>query len=253
MCSSDLRTEIEFRWIEEARLNVRRGMTGATGNIYCGLHEFVEMAFVLHLLRPGDLFLDIGANIGSYTVLASKVCGARTIAFEPDPEVAAVLSNNIRANDIESLASVRRTALGDHCGEIRFTTGMDATNHVAGPGDDATQIVPLTRLDDISEAAAPTLIKLDVEGFEERVLGGAARVLASPSLLAVQSELSTRRINEILGSFGFKPAFYDPLTRELADRPLAHRVINMLYIRDTEAVAEKVATARRRNVFGTQL
>src|SRR5438552_2237409 len=77
---SRLRLETEFLWVEGAKLLVKRGMTGATGNIYCGLHEFVEMAFCLHLLRRDDLFLDIGANVGSYTVLASKVCGARSIA-----------------------------------------------------------------------------------------------------------------------------------------------------------------------------
>lgn len=251
--ASRCRTEIEFRWIEGALLRVRRGMTGATGNIYCGLHEFVEMAFLLHLLRPGDLFLDIGANVGSYTVLASKVCGARTIAFEPDPEVAVVLSNNIRTNKIDALASVRRTALGDHSGEIGFTTGLDTTNHVVGPGDDVSQTVPLARLDDIPEAAAPTLIKLDVEGFEERVLAGAARVLASPSLLAVQSELCSRRVNEVLASFGFKPAFYNPLTREVAGRPFGYPVINMLYVRDGEAVAERVASAPRQTVAGKRL
>jgi hypothetical protein len=47
------------------------GMTGATGNLYVGLHEFEEMAFLLHFLRPGDLFADVGANVGSYTILAA--------------------------------------------------------------------------------------------------------------------------------------------------------------------------------------
>src|SRR6516164_2306954 len=63
--ASRLRNEIEFDWIEGAKLIVSRGMTGATGNIYCGLHEFVEMSFLLHLLQPNDLFLDVGANIGA--------------------------------------------------------------------------------------------------------------------------------------------------------------------------------------------
>src|SRR5690242_6809149 len=54
--ASRLRSEIEYRWIDGATLKIRRGMTGGTGNVYCGLHEFVEMAFALHLLRPGDLF-----------------------------------------------------------------------------------------------------------------------------------------------------------------------------------------------------
>src|ERR1700739_1067728 len=93
--TSRLHAEIEFDWIEGAKLLVSRGMTGATGNIYCGLHEFAEMGFLLHLLRPNDLFLDVGANVGSYTILASRVCGARVIAFEPDPGAAKALRRNI--------------------------------------------------------------------------------------------------------------------------------------------------------------
>jgi hypothetical protein len=47
------------------RLLAKPGMTGATGNIYCGLHECHDMGFLLHFLRKDDLFLDVGANIGS--------------------------------------------------------------------------------------------------------------------------------------------------------------------------------------------
>jgi thymidylate synthase len=60
-------------------------MTGATGNIYAGLHEFEDMAFLLHLLRSEDMFADVGSNIGSYTILASGVVGAKSVAFEPVP------------------------------------------------------------------------------------------------------------------------------------------------------------------------
>src|SRR6476469_5615627 len=76
---SRLRDEVIVPWIGSIRLAVRRGMTGATGNVYAGLHEFADMAFTLHFLRPNDLFLDVGANIGSYTLLASGVCKARAI------------------------------------------------------------------------------------------------------------------------------------------------------------------------------
>ncbi len=57
-------------WVGPTKLIIERGMVGATGNLYCGLHEFDDMGFVLHFLRPDDLFLDIGANVGTYTVLA---------------------------------------------------------------------------------------------------------------------------------------------------------------------------------------
>lgn len=60
---------IALPFVEETRLFASKGMTGATGNWYCGLHEYAEMAFVLHFLRDSDLFVDVGANVGSYTVL----------------------------------------------------------------------------------------------------------------------------------------------------------------------------------------
>ena len=55
---------------------------GATGNLYVGLHEFEEMAFLLHFLRRGDLFADVDANVGSYTILAAVAVGTEAIAFE---------------------------------------------------------------------------------------------------------------------------------------------------------------------------
>jgi len=57
-------------FIENIGMFAQQGMTGATGNIYCGLHEFEDMALVLHSIRPGDLFVDVGANVGSYSLLA---------------------------------------------------------------------------------------------------------------------------------------------------------------------------------------
>ncbi len=70
-------------------------MSGATGNLGVGLHEFVDMAFVVHFLREGDLFLDIGANVGSFTVLAAGVARARSFAFEPIADTARDLRRNI--------------------------------------------------------------------------------------------------------------------------------------------------------------
>ena len=62
---------IALPFVEGTSLFASRGMTGATGNWYCGLHEVRDMAFVLHVLRRGEHFLDVGANVGSYTVLAA--------------------------------------------------------------------------------------------------------------------------------------------------------------------------------------
>ena len=62
---------IAFPFSDGTQLFARRGMTGATGNWYCGLAEYEEMSVVKDWLRKEDLLIDVGANIGAYTILAA--------------------------------------------------------------------------------------------------------------------------------------------------------------------------------------
>ena len=80
-----LRMPVVVPWVDSTSLVIETEMTGATMNFYCGLHEVDDMAFVFHLLRPGDGFLDVGANVGKYMILASGAAQARTLALEPIP------------------------------------------------------------------------------------------------------------------------------------------------------------------------
>ena len=68
--------ETTYPFVGDTKLLVKKGLAGATGNIYTGLHEFYDMGFLLHFLRKDDLFFDVGANVGSYTVLASGYSNA---------------------------------------------------------------------------------------------------------------------------------------------------------------------------------
>ncbi|MDU8913525.1 FkbM family methyltransferase [Aestuariicoccus sp. MJ-SS9] len=207
---SRLQDEVIFDWINGAKLAVRRGMTGATGNIYCGLHEYVDMRFVLDTLTPGDFFVDIGANVGSYTVLASKVCGVRTIAVEPDPDTAKALRRNIEVNGIEDRVRVVEAALGATAGTVSFTVGRDTVNRVALAGDENVREVPVRTLDGILDGEVPRVIKIDVEGFEAEVFRGASATLADPRLEAVITEALDQDVLDILERAGFKEKYYDP-------------------------------------------
>src|SRR5262245_18214846 len=144
--TSRLRDEVIVDWIGGTRLVATRGMTGVTGNIYAGLHEFADMAFVLHFLRSGDLFADVGANIGSYTVLASGVVGCRTVAFEPDPTTAVALERNIRVNNIADRVDVRVSAVGEKNGEARLSIGLDTQNHIVTGANATGRLVPMQTL-----------------------------------------------------------------------------------------------------------
>src|SRR5581483_7903411 len=103
---------VAMPFIGSTRLLVRRGMVGATGNVYYGLQEFEDMAFVVHALRQGDVFVDVGANVGSYTVLAAGVSGARCIALEPVPSTFDSLLDNVRLNDLTARVECHNVAAG---------------------------------------------------------------------------------------------------------------------------------------------
>lgn len=246
---SRLYGEVEVDWVDGTKLVARNGMTGATGNIYCGLHEYADMSFVLHLLRSGDLFVDVGANVGSYSVLASGVCGAQSVAIEPDPGTVRHLERNIATNRLEDLVDLRMTAVGEETGTIAFTLGLDTMNRVAVVGDRYSQTVPLARLDDLLDGRSPALIKMDVEGFETQALRGAEGTLSSPLLLAVMLETVDDEAHAQLMRHGFDKFGYDPRTRRLIDAESATGS-NLLFVKDRAKVEERVAGAPRRMIIG---
>lgn len=249
---SRLRDEIVFDWVEGSKLVARNGMTGATGNIYCGLHEFVDMAFLLHFLRPEDLFVDVGANIGSYTVLASAVCGAQSISIEPDPDTMRSLKRNVEANSIGSRVRLVEMAVGSEAGMIRFTIGHDTTNRVATDADARVRDVLVQTLDEILQNGNPILIKMDVEGYEPKVVAGAAETLKKPSLLAVITETADERVCSVLKAAGFEIASYDPFARVLT-AGAGHKSTNALFVRDLDLCRSRVRRAARRTILGAEL
>lgn len=252
---SRLRDEVVFDWVEGSKLVARNGMAGATGNIYCGLHEFVDMAFLLHLLRPGDLFVDVGANIGSYTVLASAVCGSRSIAIEPDPGTVRSLARNVETNGIGDRVTIIEAALGAAAGTARFTVGRDTTNRVAASADSATREVEVRTLDEILANEQPVLIKMDVEGYEPQVVSGALATLAKPSLAAVISETANPTIIALMESHGFISAAYWPFERSVVsdcrlDRSASSH--NTLFVR-LDRIGDRLKAASHRKVAGVAL
>lgn len=245
--------EVKVDWIAGKKLIARRRMTGATGNIYCGLHEYRDMLFVLHALRPGDLFVDVGANIGSYTLLASGVCGSASIAIEPDAGTAKDLVRNIEANGLQDLVDVQITAVGDKAGAIAFTLGQDTMNKVASPGDTDVQMVNIARLDDLLQGRSPVIIKLDIEGYETFAMRGAVETLAKPSLLAILLETVDSETLAILEGHGFESLSYDPWSRRLVGAGGFDRGSNALFVRSRNKLQHRLMSAPHRTYRGRTL
>lgn len=238
-------------WIGDTKLWIKRGWTGVTGNYYAGLHEFEDMAFLLHLLRPGDVFVDAGANMGTYTILASGICGAYSYSFEPVKATFERLQANIALNNLQERVTATQCALGSNTGEIKFTSQQDTMNHVATGKETDIVTVPVKRLDDVV-SQTPTLIKIDVEGFETEVIRGATQHLNNPALKAIIIELNgsgerygydERAIHEQFLELGFKAYFYEPFKRQLS--PITQfGNLNTIYCRDVEWVKARLAEAK---------
>jgi FkbM family methyltransferase len=222
----------------------------------CGLWDFEEMLFLAHLLRPDDLFLDIGANVGGYTILASAVAGSRTMAFEPVPATYHRLLRNLRLNHVEDRARAFELGIGDADQTLRMTADRGGLNHVvSGQWDGATVEVPVRRLDDVVGDEPSRLIKLDTEGFELNVLRGGARVFGNRNLLALIVELngsgdrygtSDEAVHGEIMRFGFAPYRYDPTTRQLSALKTFNRdSLNTLYVRDPDVALQIVAAGRK--------
>ena len=134
--------------------------------------------------------IDVGANVGQFSVAASKLfAGARLFPIEPDPRVAVKLRGNL---DAAAAGNLLVTAVGDRCGEATFNVNRDSQvssllplgkDRVASfPGSTVleTITVPLATLDSLFSSRSleePVLLKIDVQGFEDRVIAGAQQLL----------------------------------------------------------------------------
>jgi FkbM family methyltransferase len=159
---------IVYDWVNRSKFFVKTGETGLTGNIYTGLHELPEMGFLLHFLRDTDFFVDVGANVGSYTILACSAIGARGCAIEPVASTYRRLVENIRLNHMEERVQCFNIGVGNKSGSVRFTGGLDTVNHVVALNEysENTINVEISTLDIILKYINPSLIKIDVEGYE---------------------------------------------------------------------------------------
>jgi FkbM family methyltransferase len=149
--------------------------------IYDGFEE-AEIEYLTNTLTKGDIFVDIGANIGLFSLIASKIVGieGKVLCFEPAPLTYSRLDENLKLNKLQNVDS-RNIGLSDKKGELMFyvsNNGYDAWNSFAPSQDNKLESsikVPVSTLDsellDINKSKIK-LVKIDVEGWEKFVLFG---------------------------------------------------------------------------------
>ena len=254
------RRDLIHSWIDGSKFYVKNGETGLTQNIYAGLHEFEDMGFLLHCLNDNDEFIDIGANSGSYSILAGAVCGARVLAIEPVGTTFQRLVNNFTLNGLDKVSKALNVGLGASSGTLVMTSGLDTTNQIVlGETEFATVEVQVVTLDEVTRDMNPTLIKMDVEGWETEVVRGGSKTLSNPSLLGIIIELNESgfrygyRDSEIVSSlkdFGFLPFSYDPRNRILKSLEKQNpKGGNTIFVRNQSEVIRRMQIAPKRQVL----
>jgi FkbM family methyltransferase len=174
------------------RIVVRRG-EGSSHAVYARLPDYREMTFWLHALRPRDLFVDVGANIGVYSVLVASH-GCEVVSVEPADDARRLLEVNLRLNGLT--ADIVAAALGRALGQAKLTEELGSMNHVVlidpaeSVADDGTAgaAVAVTTLDDLLGERTAAGVKIDVEGFELDVVLGGGRALAEQRVGVLQLE-----------------------------------------------------------------
>ncbi|MFA6246615.1 MAG: FkbM family methyltransferase [Mucilaginibacter sp.] len=251
------------RFVGHVNFYATRGLTGITGNIYTGLHEFFDMLFMLHFLREEETFFDVGANVGSYTLLASGITGAKSVSLEPVRQTFDILARNIELNALHSKVELLNTGAGAGPATIRFSADEGSGNHVMTDQEKGGHYVtvPVITIDSLLDKHRPALIKIDVEGFETEVLKGMARTLDLPELKVIIIELNGSGsrygfkdidIHNLMLEKNFEAYYYDPFQRKLEKAP-SYGTHNTIYCRDLAFIRKRVEQAAAIKIMGERI
>jgi len=215
----------------------------------------IEDNNLLHLLlRDGDTFLDVGANIGTLALTASGIVGSagRVYAIEPHPRTFPSLKSNIALNKRGNITAIN-VALGADSGTILFSDRADdSQNAVIHSSELQSQFleVPVQRMDDLPLGKAPiTLLKIDVEGYEKLVLEGGPETLARTSYIYLEAYdrffarygYTCIQLWELLREHGFQVYRFQG-GRYLAPIPLdfeSSRCENFIAIKDYQEICKR--------------
>lgn len=212
-----------------ARLNLRDWLERRaffSGNYYqLSLERLMEA-----LIRPGDTWIDVGANLGLVSLYAASLIGktGRGFAFEPNPEIYKRLVDHLTTNRIRNFTHFN-LALGESRGKATLNVPKHSGQGslVAQAGSTYQVEVPIVTGDDVLDVSkdSAVIIKIDVEGYEPWVLRGMPKILSHPNcaviIEVIESHLrragtSSEAVLEGLARHGFEPFVFELVNQRFA-------------------------------------
>ena len=224
------RRPFRVEWLEGLRINLYPGNESSRSIFVSGFYDPNELSLLARILRPGMTFIDVGANMGLYSLFGARKVGAsgKVVAIEPSRREAGIIREHIEGNGLGNV-TLLAVAVTDREGEAELLVASLAKsghNTLGAFGFDTAldhrERVRSVRLDDVVREQSLTrvdVIKMDIEGAEELALRGAERTLRDhrPLLLMELShrslqhqQSSAERLLELLGEFGYSVYGFEP-------------------------------------------
>lgn len=226
-----MRRAIDLRVYDGLRFRAYPDSTQPGRFIYFGgLPDFEEMTFMRRYLRPGDGFIDGGANEGVFTLLAAQLVGAggEVHAFEAAPVFIARLRENVKRNRLTQV-TIHPEAIGDQGGEVTFVLRGTGSRIQTATDEGKTVRARVVTLDEALPKRRWAMGKLDLEGAEPLALAGAHALAeeAEPAvwMLELVDKMLARfgsseaRVREWLGDYGYDTVLYEPHGNRLVPAP----------------------------------
>jgi FkbM family methyltransferase len=197
-------------------------------NFAAGVYERDVTALIVSLISADMTFVDLGASIGYYTLLASRLTGpaGHVYAFEPDAEAYDYLERNVQDNGVVNVVAVNK-AVADRTATMGFTRPELERGFLADTSSGSGTVEAISLDDFFRNLGWPRvdLIKLDIEGAEARALSGMSGVLSRHSGARIIMELNTEALGQTgsslaelvatLGRLGFSKAHLIERRREV--------------------------------------
>lgn len=209
-------------------------------------YENTEIAFVERYLKPGDVFIDVGANIGLYSLVASDLVGpaGKVFAFEPLQKNHLALQKHLQLNNLQNVV-LEKLAVSDRAGSIQLHLNeQDGNNGMATAFSDTytfSETVPMVALDEYfndQPAQKVSLIKIDIEGGEFPALKGMKLLLQKhqpailmemdPKILA-KTPFRTEDLEAFLANLGYRKYFIKPAGTLTSEKPAGYLSHNYVF------------------------
>ncbi|MGB7441311.1 MAG: FkbM family methyltransferase [Coleofasciculaceae cyanobacterium] len=220
---------LDIQLVPSVKLRCHPDSYSAAAVLYCGLYDYDEMNFLLRYLRAEDSFLDIGANVGVYTLLAaSKIQSGSIYSFEVLPKNYTRLQENLKINKFDQVKTYE-IAVSDQPGTVSlnlaegdsmpFITHTSANNTITVTTDTLDNLLQNQPLDNL------TLAKMDIEGAELLAFKGAVSLLKQQRphvwILEINDQVSNfghhkQDVVDFLHNYGYKLYRYSADTNQIS-------------------------------------